>query len=99
MKVTRPKNAMKTISAVQFTAMSRSPVEFRSLSFGAEVNQCRKPGADQDPKKLVPVEEGDTGPHRLDRIVERDPQQTDEREQQKPIPPGASHRIPPSFLS
>ena len=83
------------------------PNRVEALIVGGKINDRGQDRAPDYPQHLVPIEEGNADPGRLDRVVERRPQYGDELddEEEIPPPPAASpfaaliHAVPPGSVS
>src|SRR3954463_11528494 len=80
--VTNPNSPTNTMSAGQLTVCMSAPVRC-----GGEVNDRRQRGANHDPEELVPIEERDAVPLRLNLVVERRPEHSDALHDEQQIPP------------
>src|SRR5208282_6460635 len=99
-QVMKPNRATKTISAVQFTSCTAFLPTFRFLISGAprgralifvgEVHDRSEHRTDDHPEHLVPIEKRNADPGRLDLVVEGRPDDRDELNQKKQIPPAPS---------
>src|SRR5262245_321139 len=65
------------VTAVSGESLSTKLCALEAI-FGGEIDDRGEYGADQDPQELIPVEERDADPGRLDPVVERRPQRGDE---------------------
>jgi hypothetical protein len=58
-----------------------------ALVVGRKIDNCGQDGSDDDPKKLVPIEERHADPGWVDLVVERRPKNRDELNQEEQVPP------------
>src|SRR5215469_8720560 len=70
----------KTVRATQLTPCMSAP-------FGHRIHDSREECGQHHPQHLVPVEEGDAEPGRLNAVVEGRPQHRDELHDEQQVPP------------
>src|SRR5580700_7847489 len=78
-----PKFSFRSSLAAGYRRLSSS---LRGVVVGCKVDDPRQYGADDHPRHLIPIEEWNPDPGRLNLVVERRPDHRDELDQEQQVP-------------